>query len=422
MHNKFFAFLALLCVSHLAMGQITGPKNGVAQPHHEISALTNGHIILSAEKTLENGSVLIQDGIILAVGEDLSIPENAIIYDLKGKYVYPSFIDLYTQYGIPKAKAKKRSFIPVYEGKNNGEFYWNESIHPEINASEIYNYDSKSAESFLKLGFGTVLTHQQNGIMRGTAALVSLGSNDHGSAMLNSQAGQVLSYSRGNSIQNYPTSLMGCMALIRQVYYDAEWYNANVQNVKNYSLEAIGLNKDLPYLVVANTHQNILRSKQLLDEFDIDFIALGGGDEYKRLPELKDAQVKLLVPLNFPKPYDVTDPYDAEYVSLKDLRHWEAAPSNPYLLEKNEMQFAITSSKDQKSFWKNLRLAVSRGLSPEGALKALTETPAEYLGMEDEMGTLEKGKVANLFISDSDVFTNRGRILENWTLGKTTHL
>jgi imidazolonepropionase-like amidohydrolase len=403
----------------LAVGaQETVPLNGVKTPVHAVYALTNGHIVMSSTTEFSNGSLIIQDGKVLAVGENLEIPHHAIIYDLQGKYVYPSFIDLYSNYGLGKIPARKKTVKPQYGSLNNGTLYWNDAIHPQVDAVKGFNWDKKSAESLAKLGFGVTLTHQFNGIMRGTAALVSLGNNESGSAILKSKAAAFYGYGKGNSSQTYPTSLMGSIALFRQAMYDGQWYQAKENPTVNYSLQAMNDNQDLPQFFDAKNYQSILRTSQIAKEFDLNVIATGGGDEYKRVEEIKESGLSLIIPLNFPKPFDVADPFDAEYVSLEDMKHWELAPSNPAILAEKEVEFAISSYANPKEFWKFLRLSIQYGLSPEKALAALTEVPAKYLNMSDEVGTLETGKLANFFITDEDVFTTKSKVLENWTMGK----
>ena len=397
--------------------QIT-PLNGVYTPNHSIYAFTNAHIVSSSSTEVDSGTLLIQDGKIIGVGSSVTVPHNAIVFDLQGKYIYPSFIELYSNYGLPEVTKRKRSTMPEYVAKNNNSVYWNDAIHPQLDAATQYEFNSKEAKALRNMGFGIALSHPFNGIMRGNAVLLSLGKNTEGEAILNANAAAYYGFGKGNSAQVYPTSLMGSIALFRQVNYDALWYETSKKQPVNYSLQAVIDNREIPQFFDAKNYQSVLRVAKIAEEFETSFITTSGGDSYKRVAEIKASGARLIVPLNFPKPYDVTDPLDAEYVSLSDMKHWELAPSNPAILSQNEVEFAISATANPKAFWKNLRTAIQYGLSPENALKALTETPAKFLALTDEVGSLDVGKQANFFITEEDVFRTNSKVLENWTLGK----
>ena len=134
---------------------------------------------------------------------------------------------------------------------------------------------------------------------------------------------------------------------------------------------------------------------------------------------IQNSEFPIILPLNFPKAYDVTNPETTDWISLKKLKDWELAPYNAGILSKNEITFCITSSdlEDSKEFWKNLRLAIKKGLNKKDALQALTTTPAILIGASNNIGSLEVGKLANFIITSNDIFEN-GEIYENWTLGE----
>jgi imidazolonepropionase-like amidohydrolase len=162
-----------------------------------------------------------------------------------------------------------------------------------------------------------------------------------------------------------------------------------------------------------------MRADKIGDEFKVNYIIKGSGNEYQRLDEIKATNCKLIIPLNFPIPYDVEDAYDAYNVSLTELKHWEMAPANPLALEKNQIPFAITTAdlKDKKDFWKNLRKAIGFGMSEKQALRALTITPAELLNISDKVGSLKAGMLANFIITSGNLFDEKNIIYENWIQG-----
>ena len=174
------------------------PKNtGVKTSNLNYTAFTNAKIYISPSKIIDNGTLLIQKGKVVGVGTNVRIPSNSIKIDLKGKTIYPSFIDIYSSFGIEVPKGGGFNFMNLqYDTKRKG-FYWNEHIMPETNAVEHYKYDSKKAKDLLNTGFGVVNTHLQNGIVRGTGVLVALNSDsDDNTRILSSKSAQYLSFKR----------------------------------------------------------------------------------------------------------------------------------------------------------------------------------------------------------------------------------
>ncbi len=165
---------------------------------------------------------------------------------------------------------------------------------------------------------------------------------------------------------------------------------------------------------------NALRADQIAKEFNVSFIIKGNGDEYQRINEIRATRSPLILPVNFPKPYDVDDPNDADQISTTDLMHWELAPFNAGIVANYQIPFAITSNgcETAKMFLHNLRKAVSKGLDEKVALQALTTSPARFMKIESQTGSLKNGMLANFIIADGNLFKTESRVLELWTLGK----
>jgi imidazolonepropionase-like amidohydrolase len=251
--------------------------------------------------------------------------------------------------------------------------------------------------------------------------MVTLGETTDNQVVLRPRAAAVYSFDKGSSTQNFPASLMGSIALLRQTYLDAEWYaSQNPRPFADNSLEAWVQNQKLPQIFEAGSWMNVLRADRVGDEFGVQYIIRGGGDEYKRINEIKATRATLIVPVNFPDAYDVEDPLDAARVSLAEMKHWELAPANLGMLEKAGIPFAITATGLRKvsDFMPNLRKAIEYGLSEGAALTALTTTPARLIGMDNQIGTLKKGYVANFLITSGKIFDEKTVILENWIQGK----
>jgi len=417
MRLQFTVLFAILSF-HTLLGQETFPVNGVAQNFEPIHAFTNAHIVLSPTAEINKGVLLIKGDRIIAVDSILDIPSGAIIHDLDGDFIYPSFIDLYADYGLTKAKKGQYNYRPQYESNKDGAYHWNEAIHPEIEASTEFVSDKKSAKAYLENGFGAVLSHVQDGILRGTGCLVLLSEKSEHENIILPQAASYFSFSKGVSRQKNPSSLMGSIALIRQTFLDAEWYVAQ-NNQTNIAYAAINKQQELPHIFTINDELDYSRVYKIADEFEIDFIIKGNGEEYSRIKEVVATNFPVIIPLNFPDSYDISNPETAEWISLHKLKDWETAPYNPVILANNEIEFCITSSGIDKesNFITNLRLAIKKGLSKKDALAALTTTPANLIEMGNEIGSLENKKLANFFISSKDIFEN-GKIYENWTAGE----
>jgi len=413
-----------LTLTSLCHAQETFPRNGSYDERKGQYAFTNATIVVDSKTTIPNGTMLIENGKIREVSRQVKIPAGAVVIDLNGKYIYPSLIDLDSDYGMPEVKREPRAGgrqAPQLESNKKGAFGWNQAIQPENDASNVFVIDNKKGSDLRKIGFGTVLTHQHDGIIRGNGAIVTLTDESASKAIINGKASAHFSFSKGTSTQNYPSSGMGAVALLRQNYYDADWYAKGGKNKEtNLSLEAFNQIKNLPSFFETNDKYSVLRADKIGDEFGTQYIIKGGGDEYQRLEEIKATNAILILPLNFPSAYDVSDPWDAEMITINQLKHWEMAPANAFMLAKDGVNFTLTAAdlKNKADFWDRIRTAIAYGLPKEKALEALTTTPARLVKAEAQVGSLKAGMLANFLITSDDLFSKENVIYENWVQGK----
>ena len=398
------------------------PKNdGVKAKNNNYTAFTNAKIYITPTQVVENGTLLIQNGKVVQVGKSVSIPKNAVVEDLKGKSIYPSFVDVFSDFGVAPPKRASGGGRSAQYGPDREGFYWNDHVMPENNAINSFSYDSKKADELRKAGFGAVNTHIQDGIARGTGLLVAL--NDQGTEaqrILSDKSAQYFSFSKSVAkAQSYPGSLMGAMALLRQMYYDMDWYSKGNVDTKDRSLEALIANKGMTQIFAAGDNGNVLRADKIGDIFGIQYAILAGGDEYQRIADIKATNAKLILPLNFPDAFDVSNPYQAKYIALKDMRHWNLAPSNPKVLADNGIEFSITlhDLKSPKDLKEKLMKAITYGLPKTKALEALTTVPAALLGKSSEIGSLQPGSQANFLITSGGIFDKGTVLYENWVQG-----
>ena len=419
--------LTFLC-SFYSYSQEGFPINGVEDIRENHYALTNAKIHLDYKTTIENGILIVKNGLIDGVGSNINIPDGIRVFDLAGKHIYPSFIDLYSDYAIVKSERRSpasnwmSSYTnPQMLSNKNGPFSWNESIRPEYNSVENIKFDDNRSKTLRNQGFGSVVTHNMDGIMRGTGAFISLARDVEQNIILREKASSHFSFMKGSTRQRYPSSLMGAVALMKQSFFDAEWYEANSGKLPqtNLSLSSMNENKGLPKIIEVSDKLRILLAQKIEKELGIKFLIKGGGDEYQRVNEIKQGNSDLIIPINYPKPFNVDDPFKNKDILLSQLKHWEMAPSNPYFLEKSGINFSITSHgiKNLSDFRKNLIKSHERGASKSILLKALTYNPSKFINMDHRIGSLKKSFVANFFISDGDIFSRETKILSNWVQG-----
>ena len=408
-----------------AQQPLTYPRNGVHDQRAGLYAFTHATLFTDYQTRLPDATLVIRDGRVEAVGSKVPIPRGAVVVDLTGKYVYPGFVDMFTSYGVPEVKPaerrSRRERDPQFESQKAGAYDWNQAIRPETSAAELFKVNAEQAAAYRQLGFGAVLALQPDGIARGTGALVTLNTDRReNEVILTERAATGFSFDKGTSTQDYPGSLMGSIALLRQTYLDAAWNQRNPRREQNLSLQAFNSQRPLPAIFEASNKLNTLRADRVGDEFGTQYIIKGAGDEYQRLPEVAATKAPLVLTLNYPEAYKVDDVYDAARVPLEDLKHWEMAPANAALLAKAGVTFALSASdlKDKKKFLPNLKKAIQYGLTEEQALRALTATPAALLRAQDQVGSLKPGLVANFLVCSNRLFADDNVLLDNWVQGE----
>ncbi|HWB94359.1 MAG TPA: amidohydrolase family protein, partial [Puia sp.] len=420
-------FLTLSLISLFSKAQSTFPVNGVVDPREHCYAFTHATIVKDGASTLSDATLVIRDGRIVNVGAGLTPPRDAVVVDCHGKYIYPSFIDLYTDYGITGPERPRSNALEFFRGPSQmnsntkGAYGWNQAIHPETDASRLFATDSARASALRDEGFGTVLSHVKDGIARGTGVVVTLAQENENLVIVKTKASAHYSLNKGTSTQSYPSSLMGAIALLRQTYIDAAWYKSQPYHEgTNLSLQAWNDEQSLPQIFDGSDKWGDLHGDRIGDEFNVQYIIKAGENEYQRIKEIAATKAAYIVPVDFPQPMDVEDPDVARYVSLADMKHWELAPTNPGAFEKAGITFCLTTSdlRDPRQFLTNLRKAFDYGLTEGRALDALTKTPATLIGIYDKVGSIDAGKLANFLITTGPIFNEKTSIVENWVQGK----
>lgn len=423
--KKILLSFFILLINIQAFSQVTFPRNGAYDERPGQYAFKNATIVVDAQTVLDNAMIYIKNGVIESVGKDLKVPSGTVVYDLKGKRIYPGLIDIYSDYGMPeivRPQGGRGGFGGgQMESSKKGAYDWNQAVKPEVEAGKEFKANTQKAEEMRKIGFGAAGVHIADGIVRGSGALVALGEGKEHDLLIKEKSSAHYSLNKGTSTQTYPVSMMGSVALLRQTYYDAEWYKkGGNKEERNLSLEAFNEIQGLPQIYEASDKLGVLRGDKIGKEFNIQYIFKGIGDEYQRLDEIKALGSSLILPLNFPTAYDVEDPFDASQVSLTEMKHWEMAPYNAGYVSKAGINFALTTNglRNKADFWTNLRKAIEDGLPENKALEALTSAPAKLLKVDNMLGSLKKGMVANFIITSENLFSKDNVIYENWIQGK----
>ncbi|GDY22064.1 hypothetical protein LBMAG56_34110 [Verrucomicrobiota bacterium] len=415
-----------------------------------VHALVGAKVVISPTQTLDPATIVIRDGRIEAVGKDFAAPADARVWNLKGATIYAGFIDPYLSLssGGPAAPVSTAMTIPITaasginffgiespeRGGPPGAGYEVARVSPQLRVADTYAPNSKTLEELREIGFTSGNVVPAKGIFRGTSAFVLLGDGNANQAILKADVFQHLAFetARGED-RAYPSSLMGIIAVTRQALLDAQHHKldhadyaknpARPRPAFNPALQALDapLQKQIPVVIEPGSALMFDRAARLAREFNLAAILCASGHEWRRPDLAKAAAFPCIVPINFPAAPKLPDEDDWADVSLDQLRAWDFAPENPVTLRRQGLEIALTTHAlgDRKSFRKNLQLALDRGLTEADALAALTTIPAKLCGLSAQLGTIEKGKLANLTIVDGpSYFDPEQKIREVWIEGR----
>src|SRR5690554_5185358 len=198
---QILSFLVII-ISTISFGQLPVPYNGVKKSEASAYVLYNAKIIVGPDNIIKKGSLVIQNGKIKSVGKQVRHPKGAVLIDMEGKTIVPSFIESYSSIGLPKATGQNWAPRPQIESSKSGAYYWNEAIHPEVEAAQHFKVDKKGSENLQKMGFSVAVTHIDDRIARGNGAIVALGDLEHKDAVIKSNGGAYFSFHKGVSKQS----------------------------------------------------------------------------------------------------------------------------------------------------------------------------------------------------------------------------
>ena len=423
----FVVLLPLACLAQSRTGPPpVGELPGTSPP---VFALRNATVVVGNGIVLENATVVLNDGLIEAVGPDVRIPSNAWVMDLKGKYVYPGFIDCLSEVGL-KREQRAAEAAPGSGSRRDEPAAPEGGMLAHVRALDLLESDSKDLEAWRESGLLTLNIAPTQGIFMGQAAVINLNGGDARRMTVKASAAARVSF-QGNGWNTYPGSLLGVVAVLRQTLLDARQYGEatslylnNPRGLKRPDYDRVldalqpVVQGRMPVIFPGKRERDIRRAVVLAREQSINCIIAGGFEADRVARLLRENNVPVLLSLNFPQKEKETNP-EAED-SLDQLQYRYHAPRTGALLEEAAVRFGFYSDglKNARDFLKNLRVATRNGLSKEMAIRAATLSAAQILGVDEQLGSIENGKIANLLISDGDILDEKSKLTQVFVDGE----
>ncbi len=397
-------------------------------------AIRNAKIVTVSGPVIAKGTVVVRKGLIEAVGENVAVPADAMVVEGEGLTVYPGLIDSLSTVGQPGAAAP----APTTVGRGGGRGQTTSPTNPTTMANPLAAFAAASApapakvprgpedrpqttswvkiadevnatdrriETVRSAGFTTVASFPTRGIFAGQGAVIDLLSGEKpGEMVVMSPIGQYISVTRSGGFGGgFPSSLMGYIAYIRQLYIDMNYYrmmkDAYAKNPRGmqrpeYDRALEGLMDSPRILLPANREVEMDRMLRLAQELKQPTVIYGGREAFRpdAVATLKKYDVPLLLSMKWPEKARDTDPDQVD--SMRVLETREKAPSAPGVLAKAGVKFALYSDglEQPRDLQRAVKKAIDAGLSREDALRALTLSPAEIYGVADRVGVDRKGQ------------------------------
>ena len=414
------ASAVMLLAAASAMTQSAGPE---ATPP-SLLAIRDARIVVAPGRVLERGTIVLGEGMISAVGENVEIPPGTWVIEGAGRTVYPGLVNALSTIGLPEPLTLPRGRGGRGGGGGDASHSWGPEDRPatftwvsaadEVDAADEF-------EQWRNGGFTAAVVSPERGFFPGQASYVNLGEDRPNRLVVGSHVAMRTGGQGGPQHSGYPGSLLGVIAYLRQTFLDAARYDeawtiyesspaGRERPEYDRALEPLRttLRSGQPVLFPGNMAWEIERAVSLAGEVGVAPVIYGAQEAYRIADSIGD--VPVLVNVDWPARDRNSDP-NAD-VPLEVLRLWDRAPTAPAALEQAGVRFAFYAGEisDPSDFLANVRKAVDLGLSPDGALGALTTAPAGIFGLSDRVGTLEAGKIANLIVTDGDLFAPGTRV------------
>jgi Amidohydrolase family len=395
-----------------------------------VYAITGGTVHPVSGPAIENGVVIIRDGLIEAAGANLAVPADATVVDAKGKHVYPGLIDAQTSLGFPSATPARRGRGAPATRPQSAATELPETS-PEFLALHEAKLTDDDMDAKRATGVTTILTAPSFGIFNGQSVVLDLGGGTMEQRIVRGVAAQQISFNP-RPAWTYPDSLMGVISYIRQSLMDGQHYAAahavydknpagNQRPGESPSAVALGavLRREVPVVFIADSELMMRRAMAIAREFNLRYIVSGARQAYRMPADLKD--VPLLVSVKWPAAPTSKD--DREEQPLRVVRDRVLSPTSPASLQKSGALYALVSGPGKTGdFIPGIRKAIDNGLSADDALRAVTLSPARILGVDRQLGSLDKGKIANVVVTDKPIFEKDAKVQRVYVDGREMKL
>ncbi len=386
-------------------------------------AVRGATVVVTPERTLENATVVVRNGLIESVGVDVTPPADAEVIDGKGLIVYAGFIDARTPFGIADAgldrsarEGRKPDFtrdplLGMQDANRKG-------LSPERRAAEILAPSDGEVKKWQAAGFCALVAAPDDGYLSGTSVVLCLSGGPRRESILRASWAMHASFrARGDG---YPTTLMGSLAQLRQFLLDAQDYRRRWADYRETSLgkprpaydpalEAIqpALDGKHPVVFEANTENEIRRALDFAEDWKLTVVLAGAAEADKAVDRL--AKVPVLLSLKWPEESKKRDDHPKKLID-EEKRLREERICCALKLQEAGVKFALTSHGISPSdLLGNVQKLVEKGLAREAALRALTQAPAQILGIA-EIGSVEPGRIANLTVLTAPIGDKKAKV------------
>lgn len=422
---------SLRIVSAAAIGAAAATLSaGVAAIAVPGYAILGAKIVTVRGATIDRGTVVIRNGSIESVSDGLKSPGGVEEIDGKGLVVYPGLVDLDSTAGIdqPQAEAPRDP-----ESREISERWKRQQlVRADLSAADFLRPESPELAKLTGIGVTNALVVPKGDGISGESAFIDVAPPD-----IDPQYGRVALDPRGPMILRtpvalhvafpgrglfgaYPASLMGGIAFTRQAFLDAQRYKlagtkpdaSGDRPPYDPALGAMAnaMGSKLPVAFEASSAREIRRVLAFAKDFSLDLIVVGNLSVGEVTADLKAAGARAIVSLNYPERPKTLAP-DADE-PLEDVQARADARKAAGQLAAAGIPFGFGSHglKDVKDFLPNVRAAVANGLSADAAVKALTLDAATMAGMGSKLGAIDKGRLANLVVTDGDLLAPKTKI------------
>lgn len=394
-------------------------------------AITGARIVPVSTAPIDNGTIVFSAGVITAVGATVTVPAGAVTIAGKGLTVYPGLIDMGSAAGLESPPIPRADNLQTTEDVERVKR--DTLLRAHLRAADHMNPAAAALAKAAAAGITSQLATPGSDGIRGQSALVftALGVDvPQIGALADERRGRLVirpvvalhvgTAGRPAGGSAYPNSLMGIIAFNRQAFLDAQWYQQAKARAHSAALEAMGpaLAGQMPVAFRATTATEILRALDMARMFKLDPIITAARQVEPVTTQLKAANARVIYSLNFPtRPVSLAPDADEP---IRVLRDRAAAPTAPAALDKAGVLFAFESDglTDPKDFLKNGKRVVAGGLSKESALKALTLSAAMIAGAAGRLGSLDRGKIANIIVTEGELFDAKSVIKHVFVNGR----